>query len=109
MCRYPASSAQRTARSHPAPSETCHTPNPSTGITVPSAKVRCSSGVTVPPSAEHDLRGLAEQRLVALDQKRRHERVLPRFEIMADLVRGSEQGHLLDQIGGDPGGRLVLL
>src|SRR5215469_6589184 len=40
MCRYPSSSAARTASTHSGPSGTCQTPSPSRGISLPSASVR---------------------------------------------------------------------
>src|ERR1700761_5259325 len=49
MCRYPRSSAQRTAFTQAAPLGTCQTPKPSMGIWFPSASTRTRpSGVTSP-------------------------------------------------------------
>src|SRR5689334_21603615 len=40
MCRYPSSSAQRTASTHARAFGICQTPSPSSGISVPSASTR---------------------------------------------------------------------
>src|SRR6184192_1608853 len=40
MCRYPSSSAHRTALTHSAPLGTCQTPRPSIGSWLPSASTR---------------------------------------------------------------------
>ena len=40
------------------------------------------------PSAEDELGGRAQRRRVAGDQQRGHDRVPPRFKVVADLVRG---------------------
>src|SRR5207302_1264120 len=40
MCRYPSSSAHRTALTHSGPLGTCQTPRPSIGISLPSASTR---------------------------------------------------------------------
>ena len=56
MWRYPTSSAARTACAHSGPSGTCHTPSPSSGITVPSARTRPRpSGVSEPIDGDADI------------------------------------------------------
>src|SRR5690348_4443109 len=40
MCRYPSSSAQRTASTHSRSFSTCQTPRPTSGISFPSASTR---------------------------------------------------------------------
>src|SRR5712692_9395050 len=45
MCRYPSSSAQRTALTVVGPLGTCHTPRPRSGIWLPSASTRTRASV----------------------------------------------------------------
>src|SRR5260370_39570878 len=45
MCRYPSSSAQRTALTVVGPLGTCHTPRPRSGIWPPSASTRTRASV----------------------------------------------------------------
>src|SRR5216683_8126102 len=47
MCLYPSSSAQRTALTVVGPLGTCHTPRPSSGISLPSASARVRASIVL--------------------------------------------------------------
>src|SRR4051794_7229423 len=72
MWRYPASSAQVTARSHSGPSGTCQTPSPSSGIRLPSssARTRSSACMLVSFSFAATTAGLPRRRVHDAGQRR---------------------------------------